>query len=70
MLWVRQIRWPEGIVCPRCGSKSIIKRGKDEIQSERQRYCYHDCHRQFDGLTDRIFASRHQPLQVWGGAYI
>lgn len=60
---VRQFRWPDGVVCPCCGSKSILKRGKDETQQERQRYRCQDCHRHFNDLSDSIFARHHQPLQ-------
>ena len=62
---VRQMRWPDGIVCIECGSTSISKRGKHTTQSARQRYACTHCGRQFDDLTDSIFAGRHQPLQTW-----
>ncbi len=64
---IRQFRWPDGVCCPRCNSKEIAKRGKDETQPERQRYCCKQCERQFDDLTGSIFAGRHQPLRVWVG---
>ena len=62
---VRQFHWPDGICCPRCDAKETTKRGKDETQPARQRYCCNSCGRQFDDLTDSIFSGRHQPLQVW-----
>ena len=62
---VRQLRWPDGVICPKCNSKEITKRGKDETEPERQRYCCSSCKRQFDDLSDSIFAKRHQPLRVW-----
>lgn len=62
---VRQLRWPDGVCCPKCGSKETTKRGKDERQSARQRYCCNSCEKQFDDLTDSVFAGRHQPLRVW-----
>jgi transposase-like protein len=62
---VRQYRWPDGVCCPHCQSKDIAKRGKDETQPERQRYYCKDCGKQFDDLTDSLFAGRHQPLRVW-----
>jgi transposase-like protein len=64
---VRQFRWPDGVCCPGCDSKEITKRGKDEVQSDRQRYACKGCGKQFDDLTDSIFAGRHQPLRVWVG---
>jgi transposase-like protein len=62
---VRQYRWPDGVCCPHCESKEIAKRGKDDTQPERQRYVCKDCGKQFDDLTDSVFAGRHQPLRVW-----
>ena len=62
---VRELRWPEGIMCPSCQSKQVIKRGFDEKESARQRYESNGCHTRFDDLTDTIFAGHHQPLKVW-----
>jgi transposase-like protein len=62
---VREMRWPEGVKCPHCDSKSIIKRGRDDQQRERQRYTCVSCQRQFDDLSQTIFEGHHQPLRVW-----
>ena len=62
---VRALRWPDGISCPSCASKQVIKRGFDETESARQRYECGTCHTRFDDLTDTIFAGHHQPLTVW-----
>ena len=62
---VRDLRWPDGIICPSCQSIEVIKRGFDDTESARQRYECHGCHRRFDDLTDTIFAGHHQPLKVW-----
>ena len=59
------MRWPEGVCCIECGSKSITKRGKHETYAARQRYVCGECGRHFDDLTDTLFAGRHQPLQTW-----
>jgi transposase-like protein len=64
-LTVRQLRWPEGVKCPTCDSTQVGKRGFHTNQPERQRYECHACGRQFDDLTDTIFADHHQPLRVW-----
>src|SRR3989475_10110258 len=61
---VRELRWPDGIACPSCQSKHVIKRGCDNTEPARQRYECHDCHTRFDDLTDTIFAGHHQPLKV------
>src|SRR5262245_66406007 len=62
---VRELRWPDGITCPSCEAKQVIKRGFDDTEPARQRYECHDCHHRFDDLTDTIFAGHHQPLKVW-----
>jgi len=45
---VRELRWPEGIACPSCASKHVIKRGFDDTEPARQRYECHDCDQRFD----------------------
>ena len=62
---VRELRWPDGVVCPSCESKYVIRRGFDDTEPARQRYECHDCTKRFDDLTDTIFAGHHQPLKVW-----
>src|SRR4029450_8947590 len=62
---VRELRWPDGIACPSCQSKHVIKRGFDATHPARQRYECHDFDQRFDDLTDTIFAGHHQPLKVW-----
>ena len=62
---VRALRWPDGVACPSCASKQVIKRGCDDTEPARQRYECHGCDQRFDDLTDTIFAGQHQPLKVW-----
>jgi len=62
---VRRLRWPEGVVCPHCGSPHATKRGREETQAARQRYQCQGCQTKFDDLTGTIFAGHHQPLRVW-----
>ena len=62
---VRELRWPNGVQCPSCESRHVIKRGFDDTEPARQRYECHDCDKRFDDLTDPIFAGHHQPLNVW-----
>jgi transposase-like protein len=45
---VRELRWPDGITCPSCQSKQVIKRGFDDTEPARQRYECTDCHTRFD----------------------
>jgi transposase-like protein len=62
---VRELRWPDGVACPSCESKEVIKRGFDDTEPARQRYECPNCDKRFDDLTDTIFAGHHQPLKVW-----
>ena len=62
---VRQMRWAQGVSCPKCNCQEVIKRGKDETQPHRQRYQCKGCSFHFDDLTDTIFGGHHQPLRVW-----
>ena len=62
---VRELRWPDGVRCPSCQSKQVMKRGFDDTALARQRYECHDCDQRFDDVTDTIFAGHHQPLKVW-----
>ena len=62
---VCELRWPNGVQCPFCESRHVIKRGFDDTEPARQRYECHDCDQRFDDLTDTIFAGHHQPLNVW-----
>ncbi|PZO17602.1 MAG: hypothetical protein DCF25_10925 [Leptolyngbya foveolarum] len=59
---VRQMRWPEGVICVACGSGAVTKRGKHSSHPHRQRYRCGECERQFDDLTGSLFEGRHQPL--------
>ena len=62
---IRDMRWPDGVICPHCTSDLVIKNGMDESQSHRQRYECKGCRQRFDDLTDTIFAGHHQPLRTW-----
>jgi transposase-like protein len=64
---IRQTRWPNGVCCPQCESQDVIKRGKDDTQTYRQRYQCKGCRFHFDDLTDTIFGRHHQPLRKWIG---
>lgn len=62
---VRQLRWPDGVRCPACGSAQVSRRGYHTHQKERQRYECQACQHQFDDLSETIFEGHHQPLKVW-----
>jgi transposase-like protein len=62
---IRQHRWPDGVVCPGCASRSVIRDGMDDTQKHRQRYRCKSCGGRFDDLSGTILAGHHQPLRVW-----
>ena len=62
---IRELRWPDGVICPRCNSDEITRQGKNESQPERQRYFCKNCRRKFDDLTLSVFSGHHQPLKIW-----
>ena len=66
---VEEMRWPDGIVCPRCGNdggRGSI--GRVEVKSSTRRLykCYaKDCRRQFSLTTGTIFEDSHIPIHKW-----
>src|ERR671929_1027590 len=62
---VRQHRWPDGVRCPACGSRTVVRDGFDGTQPHRQRYRCKTCAGRFDDLTGTVLVGRHQPLRVW-----
>lgn len=51
------------IACPRCGSLSFVKRGRDAHGS--QRYLCRDCGRTFNGFARKVFATSKLPRSAW-----
>jgi transposase-like protein len=62
---VRRHRWPDGVRCPACDGRAVIRDGCDDTQPNRQRYRCKACAGRFDDLTGTALAGRHQPLRVW-----
>jgi transposase-like protein len=62
---VRQHRWPDGVCCPGCGDRMVVRDGCDDTQPHRQRYRCKACAGRFDDLTGTVLAGHHQPLRVW-----
>ena len=62
---VRNMRWPNGIICPKCNSSQVNRYGYDETQPERRKYYCKRCGQYFDDLTDTAFAGHHKPLKTW-----
>jgi len=53
-----QMRWPNGVVCPRCGSKHLIY-----MQSRRKWQC--ECRYQFSVTAKTVFHKTHIDLPRW-----
>jgi transposase-like protein len=56
---LEQVRWRDGLYCPRCRSESTIKHGSYRTY---QRYLCKDCDRTFNPKTGTIFAQRRVAL--------
>jgi transposase len=62
---IRQLRWPEGVVCPQCRGKGVVRNGHDDRERSRQRYLCRTCKHRFDDLTGTVLAGHHQPVSTW-----
>lgn len=56
---LEKMRWPEGVICPRCKSTSISKVAK------RSQYDCNVCRYQFSVTAGTIFNDSHLPLWKW-----
>jgi transposase-like protein len=54
-----QLRWPKGVMCPRCESTSISR------VIEREQYDCNKCRYQFSATSGTIFHDTHLPLSKW-----
>lgn len=52
------LRWPNGFVCPRCGSIRYWKKSKGRFECQ-------DCHKETTITNDTIFHKTTKPLFVW-----
>jgi transposase len=57
-----QIRWRDGVYCPRCRSESVIRYGSYRVF---QRYLCKDCDRTFNDQTDTVFKHSAVALRKW-----
>ena len=58
----QQVRWHDGVQCPRCRSESVNKYGSYRTF---QRYLCKDCDRTFNDKTRTIFAHAKIALDEW-----
>jgi transposase-like protein len=59
LAYLEQLRWPDGIKCPRCDSKSVSR-----IETRDQFDC-NDCRYQFSATSKTILHDTHLPLWKW-----
>ena len=57
--YLEELRWPEGVKCPRCESESISR-----ITTRNQLDC-NDCRYRFSVTTGTLFHDSHLPLTKW-----
>src|SRR5216683_6405490 len=57
--FLEEIRWPQGIECPRCKSKSISK------VEDRNQYDCNSCRYQFSVTCGTVLHDTHLPLWKW-----
>jgi transposase-like protein len=60
--YLEHLRWPYGVECPKCGSKSISR-----IKTRKQLDC-NMCRHRFSVTTGTIFHDSHLPLPKWFAA--
>ena len=60
---LREVRWWEGVSCPRCGSQSVVRHGR-HLEVYRKYLC-HGCNRHFNDRTGTQFEDSRLPLKVW-----
>ncbi len=56
---MEELRWPEGVDCPRCDSKDIAR------MEDRHQYQCRSCRYQFSVTAGTIFHDTHLPLWKW-----
>ena len=52
------LRWPDGFVCPQCGSIRFWKKNKG-------RYECSDCHKETTAINNTMFHKTTKPLSIW-----
>ncbi len=66
--WVEAHVWPDGPVCPHCGSVERISKMAGKATRFGLYKCY-ACRRQFRVTVDTIFEKSHVPLHIWLQAF-
>ncbi len=63
--YLREFRWKDGLICPHCSCKTVIKNGTSSSNPNIHRYKCSDCCKGFNDLTNIIFANSNKSLKVW-----
>src|SRR5574341_583581 len=59
-----QVRWPDGVVCVKCGNKEESYRIKRKSEKREILRCK-ACKKEFSVITGTIFEDSHIPLETW-----
>ena len=62
-LWVRKLRWREGLRCPGCRGSHVVRNGHS--QTSRQQFRCRECGMSFRDFTGTVFACTRMPLSQW-----
>ena len=66
ILHLERIRWPNGLECPHCQGKRVMKfQAKGKTGKERSLYECVDCRYQYSVTVGTIFHDSHLPLVKW-----
>jgi len=57
--YLEELRWPNGVACPRCGCESVSRVEK------RHKYDCNSCRYQFSVTAGTLFHDSHLPLRKW-----
>jgi transposase-like protein len=62
---IRQLGWPDSVVCLHRRGRGVVRNGHDDRERSRQRYLCKTCKYRFDDLTGIVLAGHHQPVSTW-----
>ncbi len=68
--YLEDLRWPDGVTCPRCGEKKISRIGWNPKPGKKGRFQYDcgSCRYRFSPTVGTIFHDSHLPLWKWFAA--
>jgi len=59
---IKKIRWPKGVVCPKCQSRKIWRKGRGK---HCQDYQCATCGHHFSDISGTFFTQTHLPISKW-----